>query len=59
MPRHSGSTRRTEHRNKRLGHRMHRRPRLVRVKARTGRLRTPVGWSPSMRWDDALGRWVI
>jgi len=49
MPRHNGSTRRKEHRRKHASHRMHRRPRLARIKARAGRLKTPTAW----------GRWAV
>ena len=43
MPRHGGSTRRTQ-RRKHAGHRMHRKTRLARLAANKGRGRKSTAW---------------
>ena len=43
MPRHGGSTRRTQ-RNKHQGHKMHRRGRVARLLAKAGRGRKATAW---------------
>lgn len=44
MPRHDGNTRRSTHRRKHAGHRMHRRNRLARLAARVGKGQRATAW---------------